>query len=54
MLVRVGFDMEKGIFEEGIGLATMRERVQILKGDFAVESQPGKGTRIAVTIPVGS
>ncbi len=30
----------------------MRERVQELHGTFALETAPGKGTRITVTLPL--
>lgn len=33
------------------GLAGMKHRVQMCGGDFALDSQPGTGTRIKVTIP---
>lgn len=36
----------------GFGLAAMRSRVTELGGTLAVESAPGKGTAIAVTIPL--
>jgi len=35
-----------------LGLLGMRERVEMVGGSFAVESAPGKGTRISVQIPV--
>lgn len=35
------------------GLQTMRERAQALGGRFAVESGPGAGTRVRVSLPVG-
>ncbi len=37
---------------KGMGLATMEERVMFLGGKFAVDSEEGKGTRIAVDIPL--
>jgi signal transduction histidine kinase len=37
----------------GLGLRGMRERVEALGGRLAVESAPGRGTTIAVTVPVG-
>ena len=37
----------------GLGLRGMRERVETLGGRLAVESAPGRGTTIAVTVPVG-
>ncbi|MCP2306192.1 Signal transduction histidine kinase [Actinokineospora globicatena] len=36
----------------GFGLATMRARARALAGDLVVESDPGRGTAIAVTLPV--
>ena len=35
----------------GLGLTTMRERAGLLNGECIIESQPGKGTRIAITVP---
>jgi signal transduction histidine kinase len=37
----------------GLGLPGMRERVEALGGRLAVESAPGRGTTIAVTVPEG-
>jgi signal transduction histidine kinase len=36
---------------EGFGLRGMRERVELLGGDVRVDSRPGAGTRITVTVP---
>ena len=36
----------------GMGLTSMRERARTLGGKLAIESSPGKGTRITLTIPV--
>jgi NarL family two-component system sensor histidine kinase LiaS len=36
----------------GVGLASMRERAEVLGGNFIVESAPGQGTKIVVTLPV--
>jgi signal transduction histidine kinase len=36
----------------GLGLIGMRERVELLGGTLAVESAPGQGTRIAVSVPL--
>jgi two-component system NarL family sensor kinase len=32
----------------GLGLESMRERVQLLGGTFSVQSQPGEGTEISI------
>ena len=34
-----------------LGLLGMRERVEMVGGNFAVESEPGKGTTIRAQIP---
>jgi len=36
----------------GLGLASMRERVAVLKGQLAINAAPGAGTQIAVQIPL--
>lgn len=36
------------------GLSTMRERAESLRGSLTVESSPGTGTRIEVTVPLPS
>jgi len=38
--------------QEGLGLRGMRERVTTLGGEMRVESEPGHGTAITVTVPV--
>src|SRR5208337_25913 len=35
----------------GLGLINMRERVLQLNGTFEFDSEPGRGTRVRVTIP---
>lgn len=52
----VGFNYEKvrtnGFNNEGgFGLMSMSERVELLGGIFHVNSSPGKGTRILISIP---
>jgi signal transduction histidine kinase len=36
----------------GMGLVSMRERAEALNGDVVIESEPGRGARISVTLPV--
>lgn len=48
-----GFD-PASIGEGHYGIFGMRERVQLLKGQFALDSQPGKGTSVRFTVPIRS
>ena len=36
----------------GLGLEGISERVRILKGDFQLDSEPGKGTTLTITLPL--
>jgi two-component system sensor histidine kinase UhpB len=46
-----GFD--PALASEGIGIIGMRERVFALGGTIQVRSQPGRGTTVAITLPLG-
>ena len=48
-----GFNPEDTQGRTGLGLVSMRERLRLLGGDFAVESEPSHGTRILVRVPLG-
>jgi PAS domain S-box-containing protein len=45
-----GFELEMGNQHHGIGLQSMRERVERLGGKISVISKPGKGTRVKVSL----
>ena len=50
-----GFDQEAvgaTVGKRSFGLASMRERAESLEGALAVESRPGEGTQIEMTIPL--
>jgi signal transduction histidine kinase len=47
----VGFDVEK-VWDKGLGLISIRERVEASGGTAAVESHPGKGTRFVIDVPI--
>ncbi len=52
----VGFNVEEVVAaareQRTVGLSTMHERVEMLGGSVDMESNPGQGTRIEVTIPI--
>jgi signal transduction histidine kinase len=37
-----------------VGLASMRERVELANGTFMVHSTPGRGTTILATLPLNA
>jgi signal transduction histidine kinase len=37
----------------GLGLRSMRERVELLGGHFEIESNPGQGTSVFARLPLG-
>jgi len=51
-----GFDQEKAHSQKsasrGLGLSSMRERVELSRGSFAIESSEGKGTTIRASWPI--
>lgn len=47
-----GFDLEAARGSDGLGLASMRERVRSLGGELTICSRPSEGTRVAVRIPL--
>lgn len=47
----IGFDLREAI-GRGLGLFSMRERAQLVHGDFEIQSAPAIGTRIRVEIPI--
>lgn len=49
----VGFDASRSPRRQH-GLAGMRHRVQMFLGEFAIDSRPGKGTRIAASLPLAA
>ena len=47
----VGFDVENA-WGKGLGLISIRERVEAAGGTVTVESHPGRGTRFVVDVPL--
>ena len=46
-----GFDPNRIGASDGLGLINMRERARQLNGTFELDSGPGRGTTVRVTIP---
>jgi len=46
----VGFDTHHQ--HDGMGLDSMRERAESLRGVFSVQSEPGQGAKICISIPI--
>jgi len=49
-----GFDPQDAINRRGLGLISMRERLQLVKGEISIKSQPGGGTTIHARVPFSS
>lgn len=47
-----GFNQQNAITKRGLGLVSMRERVQLLSGEFSIKSQPGGGTSVTARVPL--
>ena len=47
-----GFDPDEIKGRGGLGLVSMEERARLIRGNFLVESQPGKGTRVKIRVPI--
>jgi signal transduction histidine kinase len=45
-----GFDPDALTYQEGMGLASMRERAKRLGGTFHLFSSPGQGTKVSVSV----
>ena len=48
----VGFHPGDARASGGLGLVSMRERVRLVRGALAVQSQPNQGTTLTVEIPL--
>ena len=50
----VGFDLERARFASGLGLVSMRERLNLIGGRLELVSQEGQGTRLLAAVPIPS
>ncbi len=48
----IGFDPARHTGKRGLGLSSMKERVQLIQGTLSIHAQPGQGTAIEVKIPL--
>ena len=46
-----GFSLSDVDIQEGIGLASMRERLELVDAELLIDSTPGGGTKITAHIP---
>jgi signal transduction histidine kinase len=46
----VGFDPEVPV-NRGLGIISMRERLNLVAGQIRIESRPGAGTAVRVRVP---
>jgi PAS domain S-box-containing protein len=47
-----GFEEQEAFTRHGLGLISMRERLQLVHGELSVKSQPGAGTTIRARVPL--
>jgi len=47
----VGFDPQEAIHRRGLGLISMRERMQLVSGEISINSRLGSGTTIHARVP---
>jgi PAS domain S-box-containing protein len=48
----VGFDSKVGPSLHGLGIVSMKERVELMHGEFSIHSQPGRGTEVRIFVPL--
>jgi PAS domain S-box-containing protein len=49
-----GFEVQEAKRNHGLGLVSMRERVNLVRGRFSIESTPGEGTRVIAVVPLAA
>jgi len=49
-----GFDQREAMNRRGLGIISMRERLQLVNGSFTIESEPGCGTIVRARVPIKS
>jgi len=46
-----GFNVQEAFLNSGLGLVSMRERIQIIRGEMEIRSSPGAGTTVCARVP---
>ena len=49
-----GFRPERALVSGGLGLPSMKQRLKLVKGQVSIDSEPGRGTMIRVSVPLQS
>ena len=47
----IGFDLKSEKRTSGLGLASMKERIHLIQGDFSIRSRTGQGTILEIQVP---
>src|SRR5215218_5326319 len=47
-----GFNIKSDLMEKGLGFINMKERLHLVGGEMTVNSEPHRGTRIEVSVPL--
>jgi signal transduction histidine kinase len=50
----IGFDVHSAQDKGGLGLISMQERARLVRGNFSLETLPGRGATITVQVPLSS
>ena len=50
----VGFDGHSALEHQGLGLVSMRERLQLVNGELLIQSEHGQGTVIQARVPLST
>ena len=49
-----GFELDEALKKGGLGLISMEERVRLVNGKLAIQSEPGKGTIVTAVVPLAT
>jgi signal transduction histidine kinase len=48
----IGFDAKQAAYDSGLGLVSMRERMNLVGGTLSIRSKPGQGTTVEASVPL--